>query len=34
VPYEALQVSDTKMVLPNGNKDALKGLPEFKYATR
>jgi hypothetical protein len=34
VPYASLQVSDTKMVLPGGNKDALKALPEFKYATR
>jgi hypothetical protein len=34
VPYASLQVSDTKMVLQGGNKDALKALPEFKYATR
>jgi hypothetical protein len=34
VPYASLQVSDTKMVLPGGNKEALKALPEFKYATR
>jgi hypothetical protein len=34
VPYASLQVSDTKMVLPGGDKDQLKALPEFKYATR
>ncbi|MDB5397603.1 MAG: photosystem reaction center subunit [Rhodospirillales bacterium] len=34
VPYQSLQVSDTKMVLPGGNKDTLKQLPEFKYATK
>lgn len=34
VPYASLQVSDTKMVLAGGTKDALKTLPEFKYATK
>ncbi len=34
VPYSSLQVADDKMVLPGGSKDALKALPEFKYATR
>ena len=34
VPYQALQISDTKLVLPGGNKDQLKALPEFKYSTR
>ena len=34
VPYSALQVSDTDMVLPGGTKEQLKALPEFKYATR
>ncbi len=34
VPYASLQVADDKMVLPGGSKDALKALPEFKYATR
>lgn len=34
VPYASLEVSDTKMILPGGSKDALKALPEFKYATK
>ena len=34
VPYQSLQISDTNLVLPGGNKDALKTLPEFKYASR
>lgn len=34
VPYQSLQVSDTKLVLPGGSKDALKSLPEYKYVTR
>ena len=34
VPYQSLQISDTKMVLPGGTKDQLKALPEFKYSTR
>src|ERR1700745_2781788 len=32
VPFTALKVVDKKMVLPGGTKDALKALPEFKYA--
>ncbi len=32
VPYEALKVSDQKIVLPNAaTKDDLKKLPQFKY---
>jgi hypothetical protein len=31
VPFDAIQVSDKQMVLPGANKEALKGLPEFKY---
>ena len=34
VPYASLQIADNKMILPGGSKDALKALPEFKYATR
>jgi sporulation protein YlmC with PRC-barrel domain len=33
VPYSSLQVRDNKIVLPGATKDALKALPEFKYAT-
>ena len=32
VPYTSLQVDQKNLVLPNGNKDQLKALPEFKYA--
>ena len=32
VPYEALRVVDRKIMLPGATKDALKTLPEFKYA--
>ena len=34
VPYQKLQMSDTKSVLPNATKDELKALPAFKYASR
>ena len=34
VPYQNLQMSDTKFVLPNATKDELKALPEFKYASK
>ncbi len=33
VPYSALRIDAKNVVLPNGNKDQLKALPEFKYAT-
>ena len=33
VPYASLQISAKNVILPGGNKDQLKGLPEFKYAT-
>jgi PRC-barrel domain len=33
VPYASLQISAKNVVLPGGNKDQLKSLPEFKYAT-
>lgn len=34
VPYAQLQPGDQHMVLAGGNKEALKALPEFKYAAR
>ena len=33
VPYTSLQIEQKNLVLPNANKDHLKALPEFKYAT-
>jgi sporulation protein YlmC with PRC-barrel domain len=33
VPYDALEVRDNRMVLRGATKDALKSLPEFKYAS-
>jgi hypothetical protein len=33
VPYASLQISAKDVILPGGNKDQLKALPEFKYAT-
>jgi sporulation protein YlmC with PRC-barrel domain len=33
VPFTSLKIIDKKMVLPGGTKDALKALPEFKYAS-
>jgi hypothetical protein len=33
VPYASLQIGAKNVVLPGGNKDQLKSLPEFKYAT-
>jgi hypothetical protein len=33
VPFMSLKIIDKKMVLPGGTKDALKALPEFKYAS-
>jgi sporulation protein YlmC with PRC-barrel domain len=33
VPFEALQFGD-KTVLPGATKDALKAMPEFKYASK
>jgi len=34
VPYDRLKLVDNKVVLPGGTKDALRALPEFKYATQ
>ncbi len=33
VPYASLRIDPKQVVLPGGNKDQLKALPEFKYAT-
>jgi hypothetical protein len=32
VPYDLLKFGDNKVILPGGNKEGLKMLPEFKYA--
>ena len=34
VPYDSLNLTDNKIVLPGGTKDSLKMLPEFKYAAK
>lgn len=34
VAYDRLRLVDNKIVLPDGTKDALKMLPEFKYAAK
>ncbi len=34
LPYEQLRTTGGKVVLPGATKDALKALPEFKYASR
>ena len=33
LPYEQLKATGNKLVLPGATKDALKDLPEFKYAS-
>jgi hypothetical protein len=33
LPYEQLKAADNRIVLPGATKDALKALPEFKYAS-
>ena len=33
LPYEQLKTMDNKILLPGATKDALKALPEFKYAS-
>ena len=33
LPYEQLRTTGGKIVLPGATKDALKDLPEFKYAS-
>jgi hypothetical protein len=32
VPFNSIEVSEKQMLLRGATKDALKGLPEFKYA--
>ena len=32
VPFDSLKIQDKKLLLTGANKDALKDLPEFKYA--
>lgn len=32
VPYDSLKMQDKKLLLAGATKDALKNLPEFKYA--
>ena len=34
LPYEAIRKTDEKLIMPGGTKDALKALPEFKYASK
>jgi len=34
VPFGSLQIAGNRVMLPGGTKDALKALPEFKYATK
>ena len=33
LPYEQLKATENKIVLPGATKEALKDLPEFKYAS-
>jgi len=33
LPFTSLKIVDKKVVLPGGTKDALQGLPDFKYNT-
>jgi hypothetical protein len=33
VPFTSLKILDKKIELPGGTKDALKALPDFKYAS-
>lgn len=32
IPYDMLKFADKKVMLPDGTKEGLKMLPEFKYA--
>jgi rRNA processing protein Gar1 len=34
LPSDALRKADDKLVMPGATKDALKSLPEFKYASK
>jgi hypothetical protein len=33
LPYNVLKIQANKVTMPGANKDALKALPEFKYAS-
>ena len=33
LPFTSLKIVDKKVVLPGGTKEALQGLPDFKYNT-
>jgi sporulation protein YlmC with PRC-barrel domain len=33
LPYEQLKTIENKIIMPGATKDALKALPEFKYAS-
>jgi hypothetical protein len=33
LPYEQLKTTENELILPGATKDALKALPEFKYAS-
>jgi rRNA processing protein Gar1 len=34
LPYDALHTNSKKLTMPGATKDALKALPEFKYASK
>ena len=34
LPYESLHTTGDKLTMPGASKDALKALPEFKYASK
>jgi sporulation protein YlmC with PRC-barrel domain len=34
VPYDSLNTTGSKLTIPGATKDALKSLPEFKYASK
>ena len=33
LPYNNLQITSSRILLPGATKEALKNLPEFKYST-
>jgi hypothetical protein len=34
IPFQQIKLRNGALVLPGATRDALKGLPEFKYAPR
>lgn len=34
LPYQSLKITENKVVLTGGTKEALKAMPEFKYSTK